>query len=233
MGLKQSSKRTDQVAEYFEALIREHIYHPGDKLPSLDEIAGILQVSKSTIREGLVSLVAQGLIEVRHGRGYYVQAAAERAERAGAPQDLGQVLFVRLLLEVPAAKLAARNRTEANLYVMIKQLQIMREGSRSQAIAADLDFHMEVARASGNAILAGQVASLTENMRETMKYSRTIAGDPVELFTKHKELLDAIRDRESDSAERLMFQHLNDTAERLRILVPESWAIDGTRHGDE
>ncbi len=220
------TKRSNQVAEYFESLIRQGIYKQGDKLPTLAEMAKVLQVSKSTIREGLAVLVAQGLIDVRHGSGYFVRNSPPEIQEGGVePRDLGQVLFVRLLLEVPAAKLAAQNRMEEHLYGMVKTLDQMRIGPMEKAVAADLEFHMAIADASQNAVLREVIRSLSSPMQYTMKYSRAIAGIDSDLYQKHADLFAAIRDGDSKKSERLMHAHLYDTAERLKILVPESWAL--------
>ena len=129
--------RSNQVADYFESLIRQRIYSPGDKLPTLQEMATVLQMSKSTIREGLAALVAQRLIEVKHGSGYFVRLEETHEDENEEHPDLGQVLFVRLLLEVPAAKMAAANRDSDHLEAMARHLDQMRTGPLDQAIAAD------------------------------------------------------------------------------------------------
>ena len=215
-----STTRSHQVTEYFETLIRQHIYEPGDKLPTLQEMARVLGVSKSTIREGLAALAAHGLIEVRHGSGYFVHSLQrETPDNTEPKRDLGQVLFVRLQLEVPAAKLAAKNRTDEDLHKLGRCLDRMRLGSLSEAISADLEFHLVVAEASGNGVLRDVIASLSEQTRSTIKYSRALAGTEGDLFQKHVDLFEAIRVQDDVQAESLMHAHLYDTAQRLRVLV--------------
>lgn len=214
--------RSNQVADYFESLIRQRIYSPGDKLPTLQEMANVLQMSKSTIREGLAALVAQRLIEVKHGSGYFVRLEENTEDEIEANPDLGQVLFVRLLLEVPAAKLASRNRSADHLEAMAQHLGRMRDGSLDEAIAADLEFHLVIADASGNLILGNVIHSLSAKTRATLKHSRALAGTDGDLYRKHLDLFEAIRDRDGVKAERLMHDHLHDTAHRLKILVPNA-----------
>lgn len=212
--------RSNQVADYFESLIRQRIYSPGDKLPTLQEMANVLHMSKSTIREGLAALVAQRLIEVKHGSGYFVRLEESTEDELEEHSDLGHVLFVRLLLEVPAAKMAACNRDLDHLAAMARHLDQMRTGPLDQAIAADLAFHLVIAEASGNPILDNVIRSLSAKTRATLKYSRALAGAEGDLYRKHLDLFEAIRDRDGIKAERLMYDHLHDTAERLKILVP-------------
>lgn len=220
------AKRSNQVAEYLESLITQNVYHPGDKLPTLHEMAELLQVSKSTIREALAALVAQDLIDVRHGIGYFVKSTSSGVVVEGRKtRDLGQVLFVRLLLEVPATKLAAQNRGKPHLALLNQSLEAMRTESAEELVNADLAFHLAVGEATQNAVLQELIHSLAPLMRETMKVSRAIAGTRDSLYNKHLDLYHAIVEKDSIKAERLMHDHLHDTAERLKILVPEAWAL--------
>lgn len=216
------TKRSNQVAEYFESLIRKGVYKPGDKLPTLQEMAEVLDVSKSTIREGLAALAAIGVIDVRHGSGYFVrEAQTETEEGQDTLHDLGQVLFVRQLLEVSAARLAAQHRTPDQLQKMENCLKGMREGPVNTTIAADLGLHQVIAEASGNMVLANVIGSLSEPMQATMKLSRALAGTEGDLYAKHLELFHAIEQHDVENAARLMYEHLFETAERLKVLVPE------------
>jgi len=230
LSKRWTTKRSHQVAEYFAELINQHVYRPGDKLPSLDEMARLLEVSKSTIREGLAVLVAQNLLDVRHGSGYFVKGSPDTQRAPVEPRDVGHVLSVRLFLEVPAARLAALNRSDDHLVRMERTLDIMRAGSVERAVDADLTFHLTIAEASRNPVLYQLVQTLAPLMKDTMQYSRAIAGTGQTLYTKHLALLSAIRDQDGKRAERLMRTHLSDTAGRLNVLLPDARAIwDNTR----
>ncbi|NMP23643.1 FadR family transcriptional regulator [Sulfobacillus sp. DSM 109850] len=209
------------------SLIREGAYQPNDKLPSLQEMARVLKVSKSTIREGLAALVAKGIIDVRHGSGYYVRPSKVAAKSMPEESpDLGQVLFVRQLLEVSAARLAAVNRNDDHLAVMAGCLARMQREDWEEALGADLEFHLAIAGASGNQVLEQVIGSLSQHTKATMKLSRAIAGTLADLHQKHWELYRAICDGDGERASQLMYVHLHDTAERMKILIP------GTRLGD-
>lgn len=222
------AKRSNQVAEYLESLITQNVYHPGDKLPSLQEMAQLLKVSKSTIREALAALQAQDLIDVRHGKGYFVKPTAVPPEESLSTRDLGEVLFVRILLEVPAATLAAQNRTADHLEHLKESLERMQEATAEEGMQADLSFHLTIGEATNNAVLRDMIQSMAPLMRETMKFSRAIAGTHSTLYHKHLDLYTAIANKDSRVATQYMHDHLHDTAERLKILVPETWAIGAT-----
>ncbi|MHB1610909.1 MAG: FadR/GntR family transcriptional regulator [Sulfobacillus sp.] len=220
------AKRSNQVAEYLESLITQNVYRPGDKLPSLQEMAALLKVSKSTIREALAALVAQDLIDVRHGKGYFIKQNAAPSQEPILVRDLGEVLFVRILLEVPAAKLAAQNRTADHLVLLKQSLEAMHTAEKEEGMKADLRFHLMIGEATQNAVLQDVIQSLAPLMQETMKFSRAIAGTHSTLYHKHLDLYNAIMEKDSLRATQFMYDHLNDTAQRLKILVPEAWAIE-------
>ncbi len=222
------AKRSNQVAQYLESLITQNVYHPGDKLPSLQEMATLLKVSKSTIREALAALQAQDLIDVRHGKGYFVRPTTEASEDSLYSRDLGEVLFVRILLEVPAATLAAQNRTAKDLEHLKDSLELMQTTSVEEGMRADLSFHLTIGEAAKNTVLHDVIQSLVPLMRETIKFSRAIAGTYSTLYHKHLDLYVAIANKDSRLAGQYMHDHLHDTAQRLKILVPETWATNPT-----
>lgn len=215
------TKRSNQVSEYFLSLIHQGVYGPHDKLPSLQEMARVLNVSKSTIREGLAALVARGIIDVRHGSGYYVRPS-ELAETSPIESlgNLGDVLFVRQLLEVTAAGLAAAHRTKSHLQRMAACVERMCGDSWEEALNADLEFHLLIAAASGNPVLEQVIGSLASHTKATMRLSRAIAGTLDDLHQKHGELYRAIDEQDAERASGLMETHLGETAERMKILLP-------------
>ena len=215
--------RSKQVADYFQSLIRQQIYKPGDKLPPLHEMAEILHVSKSTIREALAALVAQDLIDVKHGKGYFVRANPSAVDDAVNAKNLSEVLFARIALEVPAAGLAAIHRQVDHLQRLEACLANMRAEETEQRVRADLNFHTIMAEATGNTVMEGLIKSLAPMMEKTMKFSRTIAGSEGDVHQKHWDLYQAIDAQDGPIARHLMFQHLRDTAVRLEKLLPGPW----------
>ncbi len=219
-----SSSRAKQVADYLQSLIHEQIYQPGDKLPPLHEMAEILQVSKSTIREALAALVAQDLIDVKHGKGYFVRVDFSEMDEAVNAKNLSEVLFARIVLEVPAAGLAALHRQTEHLHRLQACLADMDSEGTEQRVRADLNFHTVMAEATGNTVIEGLIKSLAPMMGKTMKFSRTIAGSEGDVRQKHWDLYKTIEAQNGAMSRYLMFQHLRDTAIRLEKLLPDSFS---------
>jgi GntR family transcriptional repressor for pyruvate dehydrogenase complex len=214
------SKRATQVAEYLESLIIQRVYQPGEKLPSLDEMAQMLKVSKSTIREALAALAALDLIDIRHGRGYFVKNLTGDLANELRINGLHELLFVRRLLEVPIAGLAAQHRTDDHLKTLRHHLDLMRNGDADDRIDADWAFHLTLAAAANVTLLETILRSLAPLARQNMRYSRALVGTPDDLFHRHFVLYRAIVDQDSKRAEEYMSQHFQDAVARLNKLLP-------------
>lgn len=220
---------TDAVTDYVERLIFNGEMEPGDSLPSESELASTLHLSRLTIREGLRTLQARGLVEISHGRRPVVAHANALPLRdffsASVRRDargLMELLEVRLAIEVHAAQLAATHATHAELDSLSLTLDLMRRSVDEEAAFNDADvrFHAAVASASGNRMLS----FLVEGMDEPLHHSRlnSIRGyrhrvDSVQsLIEQHDEIYQRIADRDSRGAASAMRKHLIQTRNDLR-----------------
>ncbi len=210
--------------------IREARLRPGDKLPTEAEIMARFLVSRTVVREAISGLQAAGLVETRHGVGTFVLRPDETRNFRLSDTDFATVadvislLELRISLETEAAGLAARRRSDANLDAMRAALQAFDDLVRqdSDAVLPDLQFHMEVARASGNRHFADLMAYLGTkiiprtrvNMPELaaegrLPYLQRVNGE-------HESIYIAIRDRDAEAARAAMRTHLSNSRERLR-----------------
>ena len=92
--MKLSEKTADRL---YEMIVEEQCYRPGNKLPNENELSEALQVSRTTLREAISFLVAQGVLEIRRGKGTFVAeelpetglgcAMMDRLRRAAANRD--------------------------------------------------------------------------------------------------------------------------------------------------
>ncbi|HLS63483.1 MAG TPA: FadR/GntR family transcriptional regulator [Ruania sp.] len=218
---------SDGVVEHLEHLIFDGEYHPGDSLPSESELAASLQVSRLTVREGVRSLAARGLVEVSHGRRPVVTApnasqlrdffsSTVRRDASG----LLELLEVRLAIEVHAAELAARNATGPQVDTLYAALQAMASSDDDAAFtAADLRFHHAITEASGNRM----ISLLVEGMVDPLKTGRLLslrgylqeAPDLDDLIAEHRAIVDRIAAHDPKGAARAMRAHLATTRRDL------------------
>ena len=187
-------------------------------------------VSRTVVREALSGLQAAGWVETRHGIGTFVLAPGEARNFRIADADFATVsdvislLELRISLETEAAGLAAQRRSEANLDAMRAALQAFDDSVRqdSDAVPPDLQFHMEVARASGNRHFADLMAYLgTKIIPRTRVNTPDLAPEGRMAYLQrvngeHESIYIAIRDRDAEAARAAMRTHLSNSRERLR-----------------
>ena len=219
-----------EIVDSLAASLREGAIKPGDKLPSESEIMGRFDVSRTVVREALSKLQAAKLVHTRHGIGTFALAPQEDGNFRIAAADFSTVadviavLELRISLEVEAAGLAAQRRTEANLAAMEAALAAFQDSIKqdSDAVPPDFDFHMEVARATGNPHFADLMTYLG-----TMIIPRTRVNTPrsapegrlnylQRVHSEHENILDAIRNQDAEAARAAMRTHLSNSKERLR-----------------
>lgn len=151
----------EEVASRIQEKISLGHYKQGDKLPIEPELMKIFGVGRSTIREAIKILANAGFLNVRQGLGTFVENAAgshEPFEQRLKRARFQEVDEVRELLELKIAEKAARNRTERDIRSIGKHLEKRKQaGLQKQledCVEADIQFHISIAVASKNQILA-------------------------------------------------------------------------------
>ncbi|OIQ76425.1 HTH-type transcriptional regulator LutR [mine drainage metagenome] len=206
----------------------------GDKLPSESEIMTRFGVSRTVVREALSKLQASKLVETRHGIGTFALALPDTSNFKIEQSDFSTiadviaVLELRISLETEAAGLAAQRRSEANLTVMEMANKAFFDAinQNSEAVPSDFEFHMEIARATGNRHFADLMTYLG-----TMIIPRTRVNTPstepdgrlsylLRVHGEHDSILNAIRQNDTEAARAAMRTHLSNSRERLRRAQP-------------
>ncbi len=210
--------------------VREGRLATGEKLPSEAAIMAEFGVSRTVVREAIGRLAASGLVATRHGVGSFVAGVGDGAAFRVAPQqsetlrDVVALLELRIGVETEAAGLAAQRRTAQNLAVMRAALDAfaaaVQEGG--DAVAADFQFHSEIARATQNLHFAGLLATLGVGV---IPRARLATGEPPtearlaylkRVNAEHESIHDAIAAGDADAARAAMRTHLANSRERRR-----------------
>jgi DNA-binding FadR family transcriptional regulator len=162
VGPADAQKLYQQIARRIAASIEDGRYAPGDRLPSERELADDFGVSRPTIRDAMIALEFQGLVEARQGSGVYVKAAPQIAEDA-AERDVSalELAEARRLFEGEACALAAAIITEeqvARLESLIAEMT--QEMTTEELERRELEFHLMIARAICGERVATVVATL-------------------------------------------------------------------------
>ena len=224
----------NEIVEELSANIREGQMQLGDKLPTETEIMTRFDVSRTVVRESLSRLQASGLVETRHGIGTFVIEHREAGNFKIAAADFATVadviavLELRISLETESAGMAAQRRTSDNLTAMAAALQAFHDAihADSDAVPPDFQFHMEIARATGNRHFADLMTYLG-----TMIIPRTRVNTPLSapegrlsyllrVHGEHESIYNAILNQDAEAARAAMRTHLSNSRERLRKSQP-------------
>ena len=211
----------EAVAEQIERLILKKL-KPGDKLPSERELAELLQVSRSSIRDAIRSMELMGMVEPRQGAGTIVcerptdSAVNPFADALKRRQELvGELLDFRKMLEPP---LAARAATHVSADEVLEMEEILQRQEAKlllgeSAIEEDAEFHYSVALASGNSVVLKVLDLLMDLLRDTRQRSLQVPGRQQKSLAGHRKILAAIKRRDGEAAKSAMRRHIEDIEE--------------------
>jgi GntR family hexuronate regulon transcriptional repressor len=213
-----TTKLYQQIARAIAAAIADGRYARGDRLPSERELAEYFSVSRPTIRDAMIALEFQGLVEARPGSGVYVAAPAanETDEPGVSPLAIAEA---QRLFEGEACALAAVCMTDDQLASLDVVLQEMSQAEDTEKL--ERDFHLMIARGSRNAAIVSGIEDLWA-MRPRM-------SSPSEHWVnEHRQILAALRARDSKAARLALHAHFNRVIEGLLDLA-EADAVERTR----
>ncbi|VXC85197.1 putative Uxu operon transcriptional regulator [Sphingomonas sp. AX6] len=207
-------KLYQSIAERIAATIADGRYPPGARLPSERELAEEHAVSRPTIREAMIALEIRGLVEARHGSGVYV-IHAPRAADIAPELDVGafELIEARTLFEGEAAALAATTIDMATLRTLDDLLERMHDATSDTAFAADRDFHLTIAEATGNSLIRSTIETLWD-VRERSPlcvnmFARARREGVTPRVDEHRRIVDALRDGDAPAARDAMRAHLS------------------------
>jgi len=210
------------IFEELQQHIRQGDWLPGDRLPSIAQLAKELQVGAGSVREALRSLQSIGMVKIEHGSGVYVTGARPATELSSHFQNMGDGLLLALaetrrILEPELASLAAERGTDEELIEIEGLVRQMEEEGKQGNDFAELDvlFHRQIARAARNPILYQTMEGVSDLFLESRK---AILLDPTALLRAlryHALIADALRLRNGPQARLLMLGHMNSMLEEV------------------
>ncbi len=219
------SSLSSRIAEQIQALIAARRLKEGDRLPPEAELAGLLRVSRPSLREALKTLAAVGLLEIRHGQGTFVKSGdVDRAlDRATSAWFQGHgtgryLLEMRQLLEPPAAAWASERAAPEErkaLAEVVSRMKAVRPDDPDLVETLqrlDSELHHRIAQATHNPLLVRVMQSLLDLLSESRKRSLQIPGQGLKSVRYHEVIARAVAKGDPDGAARAMRQHLEDVS---------------------
>lgn len=228
-GTTQTDRAYQRLAANIHELVRQGEFLAGQRLPSERALAERFDVSRTSVREAIIALELQGVVEVRGGSGIYVCQTQGAPVRLPMTQETGpgpfELLRARCLIESEIASVAATSRKDADLDRIFGALTTMREQMHDKEAneAADRMFHLHIAEATGNSVLLQTVTNLWDQAKGPIWTQIEQHFHSPELRQKsqddHQRIFDAIVAGQPDAARQAMRAHL----ERVIGEFAQSW----------
>jgi DNA-binding FadR family transcriptional regulator len=213
-----------QIVEKFINLIEQGIFNPGMQLPSERELARQLGVSRASLRESLTVMQMMGLVETVSGAGTFIAKEQKATPLNYSLPNLGESPFVilqaRKVIEPTVAALAATQRKHASVKKITEILAwVESDRSENQILCdvfseSDRQFHLEIARATGNPILVATQEMIHGLMGQPlwlalMRHSSiSTPGRFEEALKEHHGIFEAIQNKDEQLASIRMKAHL-------------------------
>lgn len=213
---------SDRVAARIMAMIAEGNLTPGQRLPGERQLAEKMGVSRVSVRAALQSLKAQGFLEAVQGGGTRILAAAgDMTSPLGElakvkEQNLHDLAEIRALLEGWAARRAAERASDeqiGQLGELLKAMDAQKAGASKEKASQEFNFHYMVGRASGSAVYMHIMDVIRDIIASSLAFHHyELFQEPADgslCVAQHKDVFEAIKNRDPKGAEDAMHSHLN------------------------
>lgn len=220
--------------EYVAEQVRRHIalrlIKPGEALPAERELAVMFGVGRPTIQHALRLLEAAGLVEARRGRSGGTFITGHDQDSLAADdlilrvmrhrKELEDLLLYRRLVEPAVARVAATTRRAVDLAAMRAAIRgMVAATSEPDYMRHDTDFHIAVARATGNAFLVHAIEEIRMRLNDAMTLLPESDAWHKRISAEHEELLKAIESSDAEAAETVMQAHVANSEQGLRAVL--------------
>jgi len=226
MEAVEVSRLYQKVASELKQQITSGQYAIGDRLPAERLIAEAMAVSRTVVREAIIMLEVEGMVDVRKGSGIHVVGTEPRYQPLVAEQEdefltAGpfELLQARQLLESNIAEFAATQVTKQDIMALLAIQETAQKEDRARDSQWDKQFHIQVAKATQNSVLVTLVEKVWQH-REHNPYWRKlhehIDDRAMESWCEdHEQILKALMRKDPKAAKLAMWQHLENTKQML------------------
>lgn len=209
---------SQQTAEgLYARIVAEGRPGPGEKLPNELELSQELGVSRTTLREAIRSLVTQGVLEVRRGKGTFVSEQVGEIEDFGfgglerVKGQLRDLFELRSIFEPQAAKLACLRATEEELSDILEKGAAVEDRIRAgqDRVEADGAFHAAIVRATHNAFMMRLLPMINQAVAAAITSGQHKDQLAEDTRRDHALLMDFFRKGDAEGAGHAMAIHMH------------------------
>ncbi len=215
------SQRTAEVL--IKRITDEQMYAPGEKLPNENDLSVELGVSRTTLREAIRTLVSEGLLVVRRGRGTFVNDTLDQYASEGTLNmddvlamkvTLKDLYEARTIIEPEAAALAALRASDEEIDEILRlgdivQKEIKNNPKGDKRIQSETDFHGAIMRASHNDFLIQFIPVLTETIEKTFALDENLEIIAEDAYKDHIMIMNFLKRRDSEGLKSAVVIHLH------------------------
>jgi len=227
-AIHKSRSIPEVVLEQIQRLIAQGKLRPGDHLPSEMELAERFGVGRSSIREAMRVLQLVGVVEVIQGKGTFVREPGILPlmvdwSRIAEMGIIAEVMEARQFMEVLLAQLAAERATDEDVEALRVALARSQDslGNIDNSVEAGVNFHLALADAGHNQVLALMYRTIRDLYLETARRTRITPEVASDRFHDHERLLQAVITRDPEAAARAMKEHLDKAYQIMSASEPE------------
>ncbi|MGC7872793.1 FadR/GntR family transcriptional regulator [Desulfosporosinus sp. SYSU MS00001] len=207
----------EDVAEDILAMITiDKKFSIGDKLPNENELAGKLQVSRTTLREAIRILIAHNVLEIQRGKGTYVKDNLDLNKAYGLKElsafkpDIQDLYEMRLIFEPQSAYYAAKRATDKELerilyYGKLEEELIIKKEDRTEVEQA---FHQAIAKATHNEFMNQLMPVLYQAINKGVPLSDTNEEMVRNTLNDHRMIMEFLAARDAEGAKTAMKLHI-------------------------
>lgn len=210
------------VYEEITNKVKEGIWEPGDKIPTVEELSKQTGVGISSVREAIRILSKQKILKVEQGSGTYVRQEAlespssrlEFLEKA----SIMQLTKARIIIEPELAALAAENSTPEQKEQLLNNAKEMQKRVKNNKyfLELDVDFHELIAKASRNEVLYHMINTISDLLMDSRRKTSKMTASNQRAAHYHILIAEAIAQKNPTQARILMRSHLEDTIDDIK-----------------
>lgn len=235
-------KLSEEILHRLKEMIKNEQFGYGDKLPVEKRLAEIFGVSRTTVREALAVLEAEGWVSTKRGGGTYVKRIKNAAPiepltalLSGKNAAILETMEVRKILESEAAMLAALRATPEDLVAIKAAYRSMEEAVMhgKETAEADYSLHYAIAKAARNNTLVSVVTHLHGLYRDVVQTNRKRKTTPSSFETvmaEHASIIKAIEKRQGHAARKAMELHLDQAHRLIEEILVENYDFTQSDH---
>lgn len=216
----------DKIIKQIRNLIISGQLKPGDRLPSERNLAEKLGVSRAYVRDAIRKLEIYGILKTLPQSGTLVAGIGLNALEGLITDvlkleesDFTSLVETRVILETNAAKLAAERRTDDDIVELKKAIEVYKQKvkDKESSVEADLMFHLKIAEASKNSVLKSlMLIIIPDIVHNYVKYKVCDEQTEFKAYDEHQKILEFIIKKDSESAGKMMQNHMKDVIEFSR-----------------